>query len=82
MEVSFSSFHIPQVPNLIKSKTEGAKNKGRKAQGANRYLTLQNIYRLREIFMTFLKIFYDGNHFTPKQTEYIYIYKHLLIISS
>jgi hypothetical protein len=33
------SFHIPQVPSLIKSETEGAKNKGRKAQGPNIYLT-------------------------------------------
>jgi hypothetical protein len=39
-DVPFPSFHIPQVPNLIKSEIEGAKNKGRKAQGANRYLTL------------------------------------------
>jgi hypothetical protein len=43
MEVPFSSFHIPQVPNLIKSETEGAKNKGHKAQGANMYLTLYSI---------------------------------------
>jgi hypothetical protein len=39
-EVPFSSFHIPQVPNLIKSETDGVKNKGRKAPGANMYLTL------------------------------------------
>jgi hypothetical protein len=39
-EVPFPSFHIPQVPNLIKSETEGAKNKGRKAQGCTSYLTL------------------------------------------
>jgi hypothetical protein len=44
MEVPFPSFHIPQVPNLIKSETEGAKNKGRKAHGANMYLTLIIIY--------------------------------------
>jgi hypothetical protein len=42
-EVPFPSFHIPQVPNLIKSETEGIKNKGRKAQEANMYLTLNNI---------------------------------------
>jgi hypothetical protein len=29
---------------LIKNKTEGAKNKGRKAQGANMYLTLRNMF--------------------------------------
>jgi hypothetical protein len=29
---------------LIKSETEGAKNKGRKAHGANMYLTLIIIY--------------------------------------
>jgi hypothetical protein len=40
MEVPFSSFHIPQVPNLIKSKTDGAKNKGRKTQECIGYLTL------------------------------------------
>jgi len=39
-EVPFSSFHIPHITNLIKSETEGAKNKGRKAQEANMYLTL------------------------------------------
>jgi hypothetical protein len=43
MEVPFPSFHIPQVPNLIKIETEGTKNKGRKAQGANMYLTLKKI---------------------------------------
>jgi hypothetical protein len=42
-EVPFPSFHIPQVPKLIKSETEGAKNKGRKTQGANMYLTLNNM---------------------------------------
>jgi hypothetical protein len=35
------SFHIPHIPNLIKSETEGAKNKGRKAHWANMYLTLK-----------------------------------------
>jgi hypothetical protein len=39
-EVPFQSFHLPQVPNLIKSKTEEAKNKGRKAHGCIGYLTL------------------------------------------
>jgi hypothetical protein len=43
-EVLFPSFHTPPVPNLIKNKTEGAKNKGRKAQGANMYLTLRNMF--------------------------------------
>jgi len=36
---------MPQVPNLIKSKTEGAKNKGRKAQGCIGYLTQERIIR-------------------------------------
>jgi hypothetical protein len=39
MEVPFLSFHIPQISNLIKSETDGAKNKGRKAHGGNMYLT-------------------------------------------
>jgi hypothetical protein len=39
-DVQFSSFHILHVPNLVKSKIEGAKNKGRKAQGQIAYLTL------------------------------------------
>jgi hypothetical protein len=56
-EVPFSYFHIPQVPNLIKSKTEGAKNKCRKAQEANKYLT-------------YLKIINLSN---SKQPHYIYI---------
>jgi hypothetical protein len=43
MEVPFPSFHIPQVSNLIKTETKGAKNKGRKAHGANMYLTLKII---------------------------------------
>jgi hypothetical protein len=34
------SFPIPHVSNLIKKKTEGTKNKGRKAQGCICYLTL------------------------------------------
>jgi hypothetical protein len=40
MEVPFSSFHIPHVPNLIKIETDVTKNKGRKTHGANMYLTL------------------------------------------
>jgi transposase len=39
-DVPFPSFHILQVPNLIKNESKEAKNKGRKAQGANMYLTL------------------------------------------
>jgi len=44
MEVPFPSFHIPHVPNLIKSETERSKNKGRKAYRANMYLILIFIY--------------------------------------
>jgi hypothetical protein len=46
MEVPFPSFHIPHVPNLIKNKTERTKNKDRKAQRANMYLTLNIIEKI------------------------------------
>jgi phosphopantetheinyl transferase len=39
-DVPFSSFHIPQVSNLIKNDTERAKNKGSKVHRTNMYLTL------------------------------------------
>jgi hypothetical protein len=40
MEVPFVYFLIAQVPLMIKSKTEGAKNKVCKPQGARMHLTL------------------------------------------
>jgi hypothetical protein len=42
IEVPFPSFHIPQVPPMIKSKTQGAKNKVYKPHGASFYLTQKN----------------------------------------
>jgi hypothetical protein len=41
MGVSFSSFLIPQVPPMIKIKTQWAKNKVYEPQVASRYLTLK-----------------------------------------
>jgi hypothetical protein len=42
-EVQFSSFSIPQVPHMIKIKTQGAKNKVCKPQGAILHLTLKSM---------------------------------------
>jgi hypothetical protein len=42
-EVPFLSFHIPQVPPMIKSKTHEAKNKVYKTHGAIMHLTLCNL---------------------------------------
>jgi hypothetical protein len=43
-EVPFPSFPIPHVPNLLKNKTEGTKNKGRKIHECISYLTLNFIH--------------------------------------